>query len=577
MSIVAPGAGVNGTGPAPPRGSRRVARLRFLVIGPDGGAAVDVTPDWLEDWGATLHGRRQGQAASDKYRRATSGIETEFKNTTMPTRDLWGFWHRMEGNPDWRPGKLIDGDVAVTALTAVGLRLVRASFTAVDDAPGRNGARYTARIGWKEKGALEPEGYTLQPESDPFKWAGGDLGNHYKMPGNSFGKHWHPAKGGKPDWSAPYRATKLNANTELFVRLLGVQFYVVEADGKTVKGPLDLGGVPFLRKVAGSTLKPPAEDGEPYKDAQGSYKDRDGRTYDFKGLWYLAGRDGKPDWSKPITSDVVVDSNLRVFARVVGATLYVREPPEGGAAVGRDEKVGYVPLARGDELPEPGPAFAAAEAAYNKKTGVASHDNGIPFDFSGKWHMKAADGSIDWKRPYRTQRVWESMSLYTRLFRVTTQVIDEDGNTSTRTVDVPDGTVVTDGWKGLTDHGNGYNDGRGSSFAFKGRWHPGKDWGTPLGRVTVDRNTTISTRLFRVHFMVDTGSGKVEVHTAVKVVGEELKSGDGSFKAAESAFKKRWPGRVWDFTEKWYRGDSSKPDTAKGKFTSKVVMSEIWV
>ena len=227
---------------------------------------MDVTPDWLEDWGATLHGKAGGRKPSDKYRRATSGIEEKFKNTTMPTRDLWGFWHRMEGNPDWKPGDPIDEDVAVTALTAVGLRLVRVAFTAVDDAPGRNGARYTARIGWREKGALEPRGYTLAPESDPFKWAGGDLGNHYGMPGNSFSKYWHPAKGGKPDWGTPFKATKLQANTELFVRLLGVQFFVVEADG-AVKGPFSFGGVPFLRKVAGSTLKPPAEDGEPYENA----------------------------------------------------------------------------------------------------------------------------------------------------------------------------------------------------------------------------------------------------------------------------------------------------------------------
>ena len=83
-----------------------------------------------------------------------------------------------------------------------------------------------------------------------------------------------------------------------------------------------------------------------------------------------------------------MNSNLRVFARVVGATLYVREPPEGGTAVGRDREVGYVPLACGDELPEPGPAFKAAQDAYNRKTGVASHDNGVPFDFSGRWHLK---------------------------------------------------------------------------------------------------------------------------------------------------------------------------------------------
>ena len=396
------------------------------------------------------------------------------------------------------------------------------------------------------------------------------------MPGNSFDKHWHPARNGKPDWQTKFSATVLKANTELFVKLLGVQFYVVEADGRTVRGPLDMGGRPFLRKVAGSALKAPKDDGEPYKDAQGSYKDKDGRTYDFKGLWYLAGKDGKPDWSKPITSDVVVNSNLRVFARVVGATLYVREPPEGGAAVGRDEKVGYAPLARGDELPEPGPAFTAAQDAYNKKTGVASHDNGIPFRFEGRWHLKGADGSIDWKRPYTTRRVWESMSLYTRLFRVTTQIIDEDGRTSTRTVDVPDGTAITRDWEGLKDHGGSYNSSRGTSFDFRDRWHPGKDWGTPLGRVTVDRNTTISTRLFRVHFMVDTGSGKVEVHTAVKVVGEELKSGDGSFRAAEGEFTKRWPGDVLKYADKWYRGNGDKSDFKTG-FTSETVMSEVWV
>lgn len=82
-----------------------------------------------------------------------------------------------------------------------------------------------------------------------------------------------------------------------------------------------------------------------------------------------------------------------------------------------------------------------------------------------------------------------------------------------------------------------------------------------------------------VHFMVvDENGDPVEIHTGTIKVDGSLKEGDGNFQEAERKFKVKWPGKVWDHTDKWYQGNENHPDPDKKKFEDiDKVETETWV